>query len=195
MVICFEGEGMNWLEFTVEIVKALAWPLAVVLACLLLRKELKTLLGRIRRGKFGSAELEFEREVSELSAETPAIGVELTEVRVSETSSALSLAASNPRASILNAWLRLESALFHLVATRGIILEKRTLGGALKALHKQAVIDADDVSLINELRSLRNSAVHDESFDPGSEAALRFVELVEVARNRLQRARGRAAGD
>src|SRR5207302_10307190 len=58
---------MDPLEFIAAIVAALAWPAAVVVLALMFRQSLAKLLPGLTRLKWKDLELEFKRELSELS--------------------------------------------------------------------------------------------------------------------------------
>lgn len=60
---------MDGLTFTAEIVKALAWPVAAVVIALVFHRQLKALLGRIRKGSIAGADFEFDQELKELARE------------------------------------------------------------------------------------------------------------------------------
>jgi hypothetical protein len=52
--------AMDTLTLLAELVKATAWPLTTAVVAILFRTELRALLGRLRKGKVGSAEFEFQ---------------------------------------------------------------------------------------------------------------------------------------
>jgi len=89
---------MDVLTFIAEVIKAGAWPAAAITIALIFRQQLRDLLSRIRKGKVGPAEFEFEQEVQELSAsatapqQPPQIGTPT-----------VTLATTSPRAAILEA--------------------------------------------------------------------------------------------
>ena len=64
---------MDVLTFISEIIKALAWPLAVVTLVFLLRRPVIEVFPLLRRLKYKDIELEFAQEVSQLEAEVRAI--------------------------------------------------------------------------------------------------------------------------
>lgn len=100
--------GTNWvrvLEALFKLLSSLAWPLAAYLIARHFRAELAALLARLKRLKAGSAEAEFERGVDEVSQETEIAPVD-QEPDVSAHS--VSVAAADPRGSILGAWLEVE---------------------------------------------------------------------------------------
>ena len=57
---------MDTLTFIVEVLKATTWPLASVAIALIFREQLRDLLLRLRKGKVGPAEFEFEERVASL---------------------------------------------------------------------------------------------------------------------------------
>jgi hypothetical protein len=46
-----------------------------------------------------------------------------------------------------------------------------------RMLSEQDGISRDDIDLYNQLRRLRNEAVHARNFEPGEESTLNFIEL------------------
>jgi hypothetical protein len=52
---------MDWRTFVTEMLKTLAWPSVAVAGIFAFRRELKALIAQIKKGKLGSAEVEFER--------------------------------------------------------------------------------------------------------------------------------------
>ena len=100
---------MDILTFIAELVKATAWPLAAITIALIFRQQLRALLSRIRKGKVGPAEFEFEQEVKELTEQAP---LQLPPPQVGTPT--VTLATTNPRAAILEAWLGIESSVHRL---------------------------------------------------------------------------------
>src|SRR5688500_16734111 len=98
---------MDILSFIVEIFKAAAWPLAAVTTAMLFRAELKSLLNRIRRGKVGYAEIEFEHGVRTLEANIKLVPPDISQAQA-PAASTLALATTAPRAAIIQAWLEIE---------------------------------------------------------------------------------------
>ena len=57
---------MDWLTFTTEITKALAWPIAVVFLIFLVRKPLASLLPDLRHFKWKDFEIDFEKKIAKI---------------------------------------------------------------------------------------------------------------------------------
>ena len=60
---------MDTLSFTAEMTKALAWPLTIILALLLLRRPLADLIPLLQRLRYKDLELDFGKRVQELASE------------------------------------------------------------------------------------------------------------------------------
>lgn len=173
---------MDGLTFTVDIVRALAWPLAVVVIALLFRKQLIGLLATIKRGKFGAAEIEFERGVKAIEASasvapaTPPRGAIIKE------------AAFHPRAAVLEAWLHLEDQVIELAMRRGLAnpTARRYAQGALAAVRQSGLLSPASLDLLDKLQELRNWAVHYPEFSPDPEAVVTYMQSAAALGQELQ---------
>lgn len=163
---------MDWLTFIAELVKASAWPVIVLIALFVFRGELSALLGRLKKGKIGGAEFEFEDAVAELRADS----VPLPEVRaVSATA-----ISKNPRMAILDAWLRVEDAARELAVAKGISSSLVAAARApvlIKAIEEKNLLTPEQVQLFHDLRRLRNRAASPGDFSPSSESVVSYVSL------------------
>jgi hypothetical protein len=163
---------MDGLTFTVGIVKALAWPVAVVIIALLFRKQLIGLLATIKRGKFGPAEVEFERGVRAIEASAPELP------RVSTPSAAVERATLSPRLAVLEAWLRLEDQVIDVAMRRGLAqpTAHRYARGAFQGLKQSGLLKPQHLQLLEELEDLRNWAVHYPEFSPDPSAVVSYIQ-------------------
>lgn len=174
---------MTTLAFIAAIVKALAWPVAAVVIAVIFRSQIGALLARIRKGKIGPAEFEFEQEVQALAEQIPA---QLQEQQVGTPT--VSLATSNPRAAILEAWLGVEGALRLLALNRGLLSprEQRNPVSLVRTIQSEGALQPEDVALFNDLRVLRNQATHDSGFSPSAESVIKYVQLASGLRARFE---------
>lgn len=176
---------MDILTFIAELVKAAAWPLAAIVIALIFRQQLRALLSRIRKGKVGPAEFEFEQEVKELLEQAPP---QLPPPQVGTPT--VTLATTNPRAAILEAWLGVESSV-HQLAYNSHLPAPSTLrnpSSIIRAIEKSGILPSDDVALFNDLRVLRNQATHDPDFSPSPESVIKYVQLAQGLKQRIDRA-------
>ena len=173
---------MDALTFIAELAKAGAWPLVTVVVVLIFRSELRKLLGRIRKGKVGSAEFEFEQEMQALAATVPNVP------SAPPPSEKVERAIDNPRAAILEAWVRLEKAARHLAFEHRLFepSQGHNISAITRALAKSNLVSGEDLSLFNELRNARNYAVHEITFSPSPESVLNYTQLAAELEERLR---------
>lgn len=178
---------MSTLAFIAELVKALAWPVATIVIAVIFYKQISALLSRVRKGRIGPAEFEFEQGVQELAKQTP---VQLQQVPVSSPTA--SLATTNPRAAILQAWVGVESAIQRLAYHRHLPAPSvpPTPLSIIRAVERDGALQADDIALFNELRVLRVRATDDVAFSPSAESAIKYVQLAQGLKARIEEAGG-----
>lgn len=176
---------MDILTFIAELVKASAWPLAAITIALIFRQQLRALLSRIRKGKVGPAEFEFEQEVKELTEQAPP---QLSAPQVGTPT--VTLATTNPRAAILEAWLSVESSIHRLAYNSNLPAPSfpRNPSSMIRAIEKGGILPAEDVALFNDLRALRNQATHDPDFSPSPESVIKYAQLAQGLKQRIDRA-------
>jgi hypothetical protein len=153
---------MDWLQFWASIVASLAWPAAIVLIVLLLRRALLRVLPRLRRLKYGGAEAEFhekleeaEEEVADLPVPTPLPkAAEGIERRIQENGD-----FSN-NSAVFVGWLTVESAIINLARAAKLLEPNMTAVGAANLLSLSGIIDPATRRAIFDLLELRNIAVH-----------------------------------
>lgn len=175
----------NWgglAESFFSLLGKVAWPLAAVYIALLFKKEIAVLLARIKRGKWGSAEFEFEDYVREVEAEA---NIPRTRENERITLSAAAQASNDPRGAIVAAWIEVEEALFALVRNKhlsdvaGSSTPSRSSLSAIRAVQRAQALDANWIALFHDLRVLRNEAAHSTDFSPTTEAVIKYVQLAK----------------
>lgn len=181
---------MDTLTFTAEALKATAWPVATLVIALLFRTELRHLLGRIRKGKVGPAEFEFEEAVRALTTEARVLHLPPPATPTDPASAQRVPPGSEPRATILQAWVEVEDALNHLASA--LAPSAQALPGstyaAIRQLSRSGVIGPEYIALLNDLRTLRNQAVHELEFKPSAESVSGYVKLATDLIGVMQRA-------
>jgi hypothetical protein len=169
---------MSLLAFIAELTKALAWPLVVVIPIFLFRPELQKLIARIKKGKIGSAEFEFEQDVQALAKEVENEGEERLSLP-DPIVALLEVAKSDPRMAVIRAFLELEACAIRLASKKNLLRNSmsRTFSSATKVLHEAKFINSSNLSRMLELRVLRNQAVHDSEFDPSYGSVFEYLRL------------------
>jgi hypothetical protein len=157
---------MDWLTFIAEMAKAIAWPIAIVIAATIFRNPLLKLLRELKRLKWKGVEFEFEKEVLKAKAEFPQVQMPTqTTPRLIEDDyeeRLLSLLEISPKAAVLEAWLRVEHEAFDLLKRRQVKVQPNlTPLRLLELLLRHKLIDKVGQSLFNAIRKLRNRAAHE----------------------------------
>jgi hypothetical protein len=182
------GLAVAIIQSLTTLLSSLAWPAALIVIVHYLRREIAALLARLKRGKWGSAEFEFAERASELDAE---IEIPVGAEGVAATPDATDGILANPRSAVLEAWLRVESALTGLIQARQLApdydrIAKRPLTG-IRLVQKAELLAPEYIALFNELRAMRNDAAHAPDFDPPREAVLKYVRFANSLTAELQR--------
>jgi hypothetical protein len=174
---------MDPLSFIAELVKALAWPGAVVLLVTMLRKPLSDLIPLLQRLKYKDLELEFGKVIEEVKEEVQAQlpPVPATKALTTGASAVLvKLAEMSPRAAIIEAWREVEDSLLDAAKRKGLDLPPRQVTlpvYVIRLMHAKGLVDSDKLTIVNDLRMLRNSAAHAPDFALSKDSALEYAEL------------------
>jgi hypothetical protein len=174
---------MDWLTFIAEMTKALAWPVAAVVAFLALRNQLTQRFSALESLKWKDFEFRFASEVHRIAAEAQ-MAVPEPEVRslpaTTEEERRAHLADLSPRAAIIEAWIGLESAAAVGLRSRGVAITDREIyqpARLAEALISSRLLNASQADVLKELRRLRNAAAHAEDPKITPETAREFVDV------------------
>ncbi|WP_374564516.1 hypothetical protein [Nitrosomonas sp.] len=177
---------MDSLTFIAEVTKSLAWPIVTTVGLFLFRLELKRLLSRLRKGKIGDAELEFEKEV-EVLTEKNLEGKQPP--RLTERENAI--AAADPNGAVIKTWLEIEHSArkaFHKFGIAYTRTPHTPFLSCLRELENGGVISFEESMLVRELQILRNRAVHEQGFFPSVESVQQYIELSKIVIAKLEAA-------
>ncbi len=177
---------MDSLAFIAKITKSLAWPIVTIIGLFLFRSEIKRLSLRLRRGKIGTAELEFEKEV-EVLTERNLEGKKPP--RITEREKAI--AAADPNGAVVKTWLEIEHSArkaFHKFGIAYTGTPHTTFLSCLKELENGGVISFEESMLVRELQLLRNRAIHEKNFSPSVESVEQYIELSKIVIAKLEAA-------
>lgn len=172
---------MDTKTFIVEMTKALAWPLAVMLAVLALRKSVVRLLPYLTTFKYDKFEVQFAKEVASVEkqaqAALPPVPKKSGHEAVREQ--LMNLAMSSPEAAIVEVWRYLEVQLLESAMRNNLDIAPavRTMPMVLAALmYKEGVITEPQHMLIRRLRELRNEVTHSRTGIVDIERATSYIE-------------------
>ncbi|RKF25234.1 hypothetical protein [Micromonospora globbae] len=182
---------MNWRQFSVALVQALAWPSVVLVVLLLYRRRVAQLLGdNLRRLTVGPVQAEWDRAVEEASATIEAAETlpKLQEGVAQRThpqqllSLARALVRLNPQSSIVYAWQAAREAFeAHLPMDDEELIELRTIMRMAKRARERGLIKFETMSVLEQLMRLSTIAYRvDERPKPTAEQAEDYLHLVEA---------------
>lgn len=161
--------AMDTLDFIAEIIRAVAWPVAVVVLVLLLRESLAKVLSRpgLRELRAGPSGIEaiWNETLTEASVELKSAGPVATQLRESAQEARLAdleaIVDDQPAAAIMEAFARVERSLVERM--RSATDEETPKVGARAlvrhALERGAITD-ETAKAIEGLTVLRNLAAH-----------------------------------
>jgi hypothetical protein len=184
---------MDRLTFSAELVKALAWPVTVLLIFAVLRTPLLRLIPLLERLKYRELEVDFGRRLEEVASAAAALSTATVSgaATLPASSDLLRLVESSPRAAILEAWIRLEAAAIAAARRQHVDIPPSLLRSPhqlVQVLEETGVIDARQAAVFHELRGLRNSAAHASSFTPSPSAAQEYLRLAHALEHSLSEA-------
>lgn len=176
---------MDFMTFLSEVIKSLAWPVTVLLILHLFRESLSKLLLGLTKFRWKELEMEFKDKLNEAKAEAAELPVpqSSTESQLqtpAPTQEDIQLAEIAPRAAIIEAWLKVQSAASKAAApfATGVASPPPFTRIGL-ILYQQGIIDSKALNVFNKLRELRNRAAHFEEFTITKEEALDYAKAAE----------------
>lgn len=178
---------MDTLTFFAEIIKAVSWPVFIIVIILLLKKPISNLIPSLQRLRYKDFELEFRKQIYELAEKAETEIPESPELDMPHLRSDdrfLYLSRISPRSAILESWVNLETAAVDALRRRSISLPKGgyvSPGRIARSLQKTEIIDKKQLEIFNKLRQLRNMAAHSPDFYVSPDV----VEEFSILANRL----------
>lgn len=168
-----------------DLVSALAWPLAFVWFVRKYGNDVKELILRLSKVKFGNAEAEFtlglkaaedlanEAPLIEVSKDMPEEGIEFSK-RMSQLER---IADVSPRAAIMESWLLIEEAAGKAGFVQGVSIPRINPLLFIEWLVREGKIDKSTAILVDRMRKLRNEASHLRDFELTKDEAERYLKI------------------
>lgn len=176
---------MGWLEFISKVIGAIAWPAVLIVLLIVLRRELRALVGAVERIKYKDFEAEFSKKAAELESKALAL-LQPTAKRPSlpaptPDQSLDALVRTSPRLAVADAFTFVERAIRDAGARHGLDAEA-TRGNreTLRELRRRNLIPDEVRSVFSELRVVRDGLTHTRGAEISEEAARRFVNAAKA---------------
>ncbi len=174
---------MDWRTFVVELVKALAWPITVLVVASAAWRHIVPLFPRVREVKYGDAQVSFSAEVRQVAVSAgdavPARAA-LPTAPPSETDRIARLLELSPRAAVLEAFVPVQTALAALARASGHRVGKAdhySTTALADRLTEAGVMSEGQRGLFGALRRLRNAAAHAQEFTEPADAVREYIDL------------------
>ena len=184
--------GHNIVDVTSSIaavLNAVAWPLTILVITILFRKRIGSLISRLKKGKFGNSELEFESLIRDAESDVEAV---VSQPQKEIDPALLALVDTHPRGAIISAWLQIERLANEVIESRGICTNepiRRSPTAAIREIEKADILPAPYIALFQDLRVLRNEAAHAQDFEPSPESVIRYLQLSQKLMDGLREAK------
>jgi uncharacterized protein YutE (UPF0331/DUF86 family) len=192
---------MDWLTFLSSDIKSLAWPIAVLVAIVVMKRDIAALLRalapRLQKAKGPWGELTFGQGVDEVEDKLPPAETKaITEVEEAKRIEDVSELARLPPSYIVSqAWLRLEHAIREAVDERSGEIAVSAGGGRkspliyVEKLSQHDILPSEEVDILHEMRQLRNRAVHSLDPDITITDALRYNDIANSLLLKIEQSR------
>ncbi|GAA3107540.1 hypothetical protein GCM10010520_60220 [Rhizobium viscosum] len=171
---------MNYLDFFASVLSSLSWPAAIVAVALIFRKEIRSLLPRVRF-RHKDTEIDFRLEEAEKAAESlPPPAHELPPPTPEEEDRFERLARISPTSAILELRRSAEEAI--KIFARSV--PRQHIGGArqiLRGLRSANEIDPAAANLLDEILTIGNIAAHESGASFTYDDAIRYRALAQRA--------------
>lgn len=168
------------MEYFVEIIKALAWPVASIWLGYIFRSEFGQLLNRMSSFKYKDVEASFERELAEAEDNAKRITISAapsSSQDLSQKEQLFRISEISPRAAVVEAWTLIETAAIKNGLTSGTTIQRTNPKMIVEYLINSGKFSTESISLIEQLRKIRNQASHLPDFAISQNEAERYLDL------------------
>ncbi len=185
---------MDNLTFISNSITALAWPIATIVIVILLRSEVSSLLGRIKKIKHKDSEIDLADEVSDAVKSADKVLSKSAAEKTPEQERIGRLAEDSPRGAILDSWLSIEEAIAGYALRHGIENKNPHAPPYQQIQNIQlhnldvATLGHGIIEMLDKLRRIRNDAVHRADADITPNTAKEYAALAIRVKAKLEEA-------
>ena len=174
---------MDWLTFVSKIADAVAWPLALIVASLLIRKPLLRAVPFLRKLKYSDVEVEFSQEISSLRKEITSVEGKDTTRQFSPAKipdRIIQIVSISPRAAIMESWKDVEAAIIAIAQRDKSIADRIGKESPLELvshLEKAGKLSRPVADFIRRLDTLLNKYKWAEGIRVDPDLALEIIDI------------------
>ncbi len=169
---------MHWMNFTLELVELLIWPLLVLMILGYCRQPLLSLVPMLKRLRFRELEVEFDRQLRETKETADKLLTKDSTLK----SRLLQTLIQDPNAAVLEAWKSVETSAKKIIATSQGDVEwdrDKPYKHLEDILTQEKLLDADTAQVFSDIRQLRNKVSHAPDFKLSAIEAVQYIELCD----------------
>jgi Domain of unknown function (DUF4145) len=152
---------MDWLTFISNLVGSMAWPTSAAIIALIFRSQISTLIKNLNTLRWGDVEAEFGEKVDQIREEIREIESNPNYIDVPVEPQLINLLETHPHLAVLEGWKTLEKAIVELSARKLQNDRPLPIQKHLEALVRAELISSSMKKIINDIREVRNRAVHE----------------------------------
>lgn len=182
---------MTILEFIVGVITPLAWPIAIVVIVILLKKELGQLMARIYKIRHNGSEIILQKEIEQAVMQADENNLPQIERR-EENDKVYKFAKVSPRGAIIESWLEVEEAVISYCNRKGIICDAKSPALLIRSIQSHNLdnrsIGDGVLNMLDKLRQMRNDAVHLRESEITKESAVQYSYIAKRVILRLEEA-------
>jgi hypothetical protein len=168
-------------EFTIEMLKAVAWPATVLVAVLLLRRPIGDLIGLLKSVRYGGLEIGFGQEVQEVVKQAAAVlpSADGGAAASGDRERLLDMAFRSPESAVVESWRRVENAVVDLARAKR--LDVAPAVWAMPLVLSAFLLNARHIhepqhSVILRLKAIRDRLTHTKNASVTADDAIAYVD-------------------
>lgn len=176
---------MNCLEFIASLISSLAWPVAAIIALIIVKEPLLKALPRLQKVKFKELEAEFDRDLDKIEKDVKDAGLEDIEDAevVEDLQERLEqISQISPNAAIVEAFRSLEKSAKSLIKSKNLHPNYKVASPYKlieRVLDQSNFLSKKEISIFRDLRNLRNKITHSDLHATKKQAD-EYIELAAL---------------
>ncbi|MCA0363034.1 MAG: hypothetical protein LCH67_03265 [Bacteroidetes bacterium] len=177
-----QTEIFKYFELVEKLIGHLAWPMVFLIVFLYFKKEIKSIISRIKTAEIKDIKFELNDKVEEIKKEAVNAGVtmfypiDLIEREFDKTNE------KSKETQIIEAWKRIETSIIKIDKRQD---KSNKFDDSLNYLVKNNLIEKYLANLIIGLKELRNLAVHSENINVTDEEFQNWISISKSVIDRL----------
>lgn len=159
-------EQSPWFDFIAAMTQALAWPLLLLIAFLLLRNHIVAALKNMKTFKWGDAEATFDsglREAKQTASTVEPPPEDAPAAPAARVVQLTEMAVTSPTGAIIEAWKGIMESMLDLLQRSLIAPPSSARTNAISLINlirQHGLLPSQEMNLLMDLRGLRNEAAH-----------------------------------